>query len=244
MKAIHSTLITLLISIISCSLAHAQATTNVFNPIVNPELQGVEYRAAFVPEDGNKASRFRQRIHYQRPSHENLRWRGVIQGSDTINGGFDLEFFQAELQWQIRNSNAHGWDSALRFDARISEDKVNPNRIGVNWSNQFNFAERWQARAIFLTAKDLGNRKKSGVLIRTWSQLRYRLLNGSTIALEMFNSYGRTPSFGSFENQKHHIGPLYSGRLSNGLSYNLGMRFGVSQASSDVDLRFYLSKSF
>lgn len=244
MYAIYSTSVTLLLSIVFCSFANAQATTNVYSSVVNPELQGIEYRAAFAPEDGNTASRFRQRIHYQRPVKENLRLRGVIQGSDTVNGDLDLEFFQAELQWQIRNSTTHGWDSALRFDARISEDDVNPNRFGVNWSNQFNFSERWQARAIFLTAKDLGDRKKSGVLIRTWSQLRYRLLNGSTIALEMFNSYGRTPSFGSFERQKHHIGPLYSGRFNNGLSYNLGMRFGLSHASTDVDLRFYLSKNF
>ena len=244
MKTIYCSYFTLLLSIFSCSFVNAQATSNVYNSVINLGQQSIEYRMAFVPEDGNKASRFRQRLHYQRPINEHLRWRGVIQGSDTINGDHDLDFFQAELQWQFRNSSTHGWDSALRFDARHSEDNVNPDRIGINWSNQFNFADHWQARAILLTAKELGNRKRSGVLIRTWTQLRYRLLNGSTVALEMFNTHGRTPSFGSFERQKHQIGPLYSARFSNGLSYNLGMLFGVSHASTAVNLRFFLSKSF
>ncbi|MDG2089570.1 MAG: hypothetical protein P8J61_00425 [Gammaproteobacteria bacterium] len=244
MKAFYSSYFTLLLSLFPCSFVNAQATTNVYSSVINLEQQGIEYRAAFVPEDGGTDSRFRHRLHYQRPLKENLRWRGVVQGSDTVNGDFDLDFFQAELQWQIRNSSTHGWDSALRFDARISEDDVNANQIGVNWSNQFNFAERWQARAILLTAKDLGDRKLSGVLIRTWTQLRYRLLNGSTVALEMFNSYGRTPSFGSYERQKHNIGPLYSGQFSNGLRYNVGMLFGVSHASTEIDFRFFLNKSF
>lgn len=60
----------------------------------------------------------------------------------------------------------------------------------------------------------------------------------------MFNSYGRTPSFGSFQQQKHQIGPAFIGRFTNGLSYNLGMLFGVSEAASDLDLRVFLSKSF
>lgn len=224
--------------------ANAQATTNVYSSVVNPDLKGIEYRAAFVPEDENITSRFRHRLHYQRPFHENLRWRTVIQGSDTINGDLNLDFFQAELLWQIRNSTVHGWDSALRFDTRISRDGVNPDRIGVNWSNQFNLNDRWQARAIFLTAKDLGDHKRRGVLIRTWTQFRYRLQSGSTFALEMFNSYGRTHSFGSSERQKHQIGPLYSGRFNNGINYNLGILFGLSDAATDMDLRFFLSKTF
>ncbi len=243
MKA-YSVPVMLVICIFFNNSANAQATTNVYSSVISSALQGIEYRAAFVPEDGNIASRFRHRLHYQRLFKENLRWRTVIQGSDTINGNLDLDFFQAELLWQIRNSSVHSWDSALRFDARISLDNVNPDRIGVNWSNQFNLSDRWQARAIFLTAKDLGDGKRSGVLIRTWTQLRYRLQSGSTFAIEMFNSYGRTHSFGPFQRQKHQIGPLYSGRFNNGINYNLGILFGVSDAATNIDLRFFLSKSF
>jgi len=191
-----------------------------------------------------KKARFRQRLHYQRPFKDHFRWRAVMQGSDTLNGDFDLELFQAELLWQIRNSSDHGWDSAIRFDTRVSKDGMNPDRIGVNWSNQFNFANRWQARAIFLTAREIGKRKRSGVLIRTWTQIRYRLQNDSTVALEPFNTYGRTPSFGSFQRQKHQIGAAYSGRFSNGLNYNLGILFGISDAATNMDLRFFLSKFF
>lgn len=244
MKSIYLALAVLWVALFHSAIVSAQATINVFSPVVNLNQQGVEYRAAYVPDDGNKPSRFRQRVHYQRPINDNLRWRTVVQGSDTINQDFDLEFYQAELQWQIRNNNEHGFDSAFRFDARISEDGVNPNRVGINWTNQFNFAERWQARAIFLAARDIGEHKRSGVLIRTWSQLRYRLLNGSSIALEMFNSYGRTPSFGSFDKQRHQVGTLYSGSFANGLNYNLGVLFGASDAATDMDLRFFLSKNF
>jgi hypothetical protein len=165
-------------------------------------------------------------------------------GESFINEELELEWFQGELQWQIRNASEHGWDSALRFDARLSKDGVNPDRFGINWSNQFSLGGPWQARAILLTTRDIGARARSGVLIRTWTQLRYRLQNGSTVAMEMFNSYGRTPSFGSFEKQKHQIGPAYTSRFGNGLSYNLGMLLGVSDAASDIDLRVFLSKSF
>lgn len=244
MKRFYSLHIVLCLSVFLCSTLYAQATTNAYSSVVNPEQQGLEYRAAFTPEEGNRPSRFRERIHYQRPFKEHFRWRGIIQGSDTINGELELEWFQAELQWQIRNTSSHGWDSALRFDARISKDGINPDRFGLNWSNQFSLGGPWQARAILLTTRDIGSRARSGVLIRTWTQLRYRLENGANIALEMFNSYGRTPSFGVFDKQKHQIGPAFTGRFRNGLSYNVGMLFGVSKAASDLDLRVFLSKSF
>ena len=244
MNYFYSSHVALLLSFFLCSALNAQSTTNVYSSVVNPVQQNIEYRMALVPEDGSTPSRFRERLHYQRPFKEHFRWRGVIQGSDTVNGELELEWFQAELQWQIRNTSEHGWDSALRFDARLSKDGINPDRYGINWSNQFSLGGPWQARAILLTTRDIGSRARSGVLIRTWTQLRYRLQNGSNVALEMFNSYGRTPSFGSFQKQKHQIGPAFIGRFENGLSYNLGMRFGVSDSASDVDLRFFLGKSF
>jgi len=234
----------LLMSIFFCDSVNAQSTSNVYSSVVNPDQQGIEYRMAFVPEEGSTPSRFRERLHYQRPFKEDFRWRAVIQGSDTNNGDFDLELFQAELLWQIRNTSDHGWDSALRFDARLSKDNKTSDRIGVNWSNQLNFGGPWHARAILLAARDMGDRARSGVLIRTFTQLRYRLQNGSNVAIEMFNSYGRTPSFGSFDSQKHQIGPAYIGRFDNELNFNLGMLFGVSNAASDVTLRLFVSKSF
>lgn len=225
------------------SFAQAQTTGNVYSSVITPQEQAFEYRAAFVPASGTTDSRFGNRLHYQRAFRDNKRWRAILQGSDTRSGDLQFDFLQTELLWQFRHNRSDGWDSALRFDARISDSNL-ADHIGLNWSSQWNFNQRWQARFLILTARQLGGNAHSGVSIEIRERISYRLQNGKNLALEMFNVYGHTTGFGDFETQHHRLGPNFSGRLSGDWSFSLGVLFGLSDAASDVDVRAALIKSF
>jgi hypothetical protein len=226
-----------------CNTALAQTTGSIYGSTITAGQQGIEYRMAFVPDDGETPSYFSQRVHYQKSVNNNIRLRALIQGSDKTSGDIELDLIQAELLWQFRSRASHGWDSALRFDARLNQNN-GADRFALNWSSQLDFAERWRARFIALTARELGSKARSGVAFQTRGQISYGLQSGPRIALEMFNSYGRTPSFGSFKTQRHQIGPAIIGRFENGLTYTVGALFGVSASASDFDLRIFLGKGF
>ena len=77
----------------------------------------------------------------------------------------------------------------------------------------------------------------------TRSSLSYKLDNGQSLGLEMFNNYGKASDMGSFNQQNHSIGPMLGGKLG-GFGYNIGYHAGISNGAPDHAFRFWLSKSF
>tara|TARA_R100001143_G_C3360319_1_gene135003 strand:+ start:3866 stop:4603 length:738 start_codon:yes stop_codon:yes gene_type:complete len=222
-----------------------QTTGNVYNPVITTGESAFEYRTAYVPASGANSGRFAHRVHYQKQDfQDNLRWRTLIQASDVTAGQQELDFFQAELLWQFRNRSTHGWDSSLRFDGRISTNDRLADRVGVNWATQRNINSRWQLRGIVFAAHELGDQSRSGTFLETRARISYRLQSGSTAALEMFNAYGRSNNTGSFQTQRHRIGPMFSGNLGRGFAFNLGVLWGLSDAADNIDIRAALIKNF
>tara|TARA_R100001163_G_C5054250_1_gene190798 strand:- start:453 stop:680 length:228 start_codon:yes stop_codon:yes gene_type:complete len=50
--------------------------------------------------------------------------------------------------------------------------------------------------------------------------------------------------FGSFNTQRHRIGPAFNGRFGNGFNFNLGVLIGINDVASNVDIRAALIKTF
>lgn len=239
--SVASRVIGCLVFLLTSPHVFAQNTGGVFGPEVTPGSRAFEARFAAAPASDGRPSRFASRVHYQQSVSENLRLRVVVQGADTPGDNFDIDFVQFEAQFQFREDEIHGWDSAVRFDVQLADDRA--DFFGVNWTSDFYLSDRLSFRGVLLGAVQLGSERTNGLFLQTRTSLRYKLTPDHQLQLQMFNNYGSSADFQDFGNQDHSIGPAVSGKLTQGWSYEASALFGVTSAAPDTVLRVFVTRT-
>ena len=225
-------------------LAFAQNVGGVFGPVVNENDRSIQYRAGFSPGQDGGPDRFVHRIHYQHAFSDRLRWRLVAQGSDVETGDLESNLLGAELLWQFKDQKSDGWNSALRFDGRLSEGDDGAHSLGVNWTSQFALEDDWSLIGIIMLSDQVGDRTVDGTFVQTRASLTRRLENGNRLALEMFNAHGDIGDLPDLDQQRISIGPGYSVKVTEDWSVYTGLQLGVTDPARDVDFRLWFGKSF
>ena len=198
----------------------------------------MQYRSAYDADTHG----FAQRLHYQQSINDDLRWRVILQTRKNDDSRFDTDYVRGELLWQLADPRP-GWQHALRFDARIRTEG-RPAAVAVHWANQFALAEDWRARFILLAATEVGDGANSDLILQTRASIRYRLSSAVGAGLEMFNTYGAVDDFPTLQAQDHQLGPFVTAKLGGGWSLQAGVLFGLSDAASDAQPRFWMTRGF
>ena len=223
--------------------AQAQNVGGVFGPEVTPGSRAFEFRTAFAPPSDGRPDRITSRLHYQQSVTDNLRLRAVVQGADTNTSGFDFDLVQFEAQYQFLEDEKAGIDSAVRLDVLINDD-VGPNLVSFNSTTDVPLGERWVWRGVVLAQVQFGDDRGDGLFLQTRSSLRYKVNKSLSLQAQAFNFYGSTDDFPDLRDQVHSIGPAAAIKLGHGWSVEASTLFGLTNASSDVDFRVFLAKSF
>ncbi len=243
--------VALLMVFIICAAApaYAQTTAGVFGPNISEGDRSAQFRIATTPGQNGGADRWEARVHYQHALKGNLRARIVFQGSDIETGKFESNFIQAELQWQFKkaakkSSWQSSWASAVRLDARLVEKDDGVNRIGVNWTNQWNPGENWQFNNVVLMGTEIGSNARDGLLLEIRNGVKYKIGANTRLGVESFSALGRSNALGNFNTQNHRLGPVMTGKLGAETKYLIGVLFGASRPARDVDFRLWLTRGF
>lgn len=222
--------------------ALAQSVSNVSGSDVKAGEDLFEYRFAFSPEDDGKDEGFVHRLHYQHGFSD--AWRGRIlltlgkHGADPLKA----QIAGVEILHQFKESeDTGGWDSAIRIDGNIPLEDGRPGRARIGWHNSYEFENHVELRGVVLLGHEFGDRAKDGMSIETREEITYKLPSGIKIGAQAFDNYGTTDHFGSFNEQRHQIGPTIKGKIGKHAKYEFSTLFGVSHAASDADFRFFFS---
>lgn len=216
--------------------ALAQNTGGVFPPTVNEGHKSLQYRLTLSDDD-----RSAQRIHYQEAINDDFMWR--IVGAVNSNGNdTDFDFLQGELFWDF-SDKGDDWEQGVRFDARI-RDENRPAQLGLNWMHQIKLSDRLTARALALSAVQLGDNAADGVSLQSRGSLIYKASDKVKIGAEIYNSYGTTANFQSFKNSNQQFGPFVTFPIRKNTSIFLNALFGLSDASPEADARLWITQSF
>lgn len=234
----HLLFATLVVMVLSCCPAQAQNVGAVFGPDVTRGETATEYRIAWAPE----GDAVRQRIHFEHAISDNLRPRLVVQGSSGPGNSFDVDFMQGELFWQL-TADGQKYETGFRFDARIPLSG-GPGGIGANWTNQLNLGGGWNARAVVLTAVDIGDGRRNGIFLQSRFRLAKQLSGRLSIAGELYDYYGSTSGLSRSSDQLHQIGPIAHVKIGHGFVLSGGALFGLTQATANHELRLWIGKSF
>ena len=231
-----STLSGILIAL-GAPIAAAQNTGGVFPPGVDEGHRSAQYRITYDPDSHAQA----QRLHYQQSVNGEVMWRIVGQARKTAESDFDPDFLQGEIFWEL-NTQSPTWGTGFRLDLRY-RDEGRPGQIGLNWMNQFKLSDTAIARALLLTSTEVGDGRRGGLFWQTRFMVQNSLGTRNAVGVELYNSYGEIDDTSVSDNQQQ-LGPYLNTALGNGYSSHLGVRFGLTDATPDTNLRFWLTKSF
>lgn len=221
--------------------AAAQNLAGVPNPDIRAGEKSLEYRAAFAPESDSGPERFGHRLHYQRALGDDWRVRAFVVQTKTGEDSFRVRSIGAETHWQIFESAKAGFDGALILQG------VAPVADGEAGRARLSFAAKRDAgpfdmRLHVLAAREIGEHARDGVFLETRAQLLYRLGGGgAALGAQMFNNYNSTAHFGSFDEQRHQAGPVFTGKISKHVGFSAGVLLGLSARAPDEELRLFLT---
>ena len=233
---------TLWIAVLVClgvqaQTGHAQSTSGVFGPVVRDGQTSAQLRLGYDPDDDDYAVR----LHYQRVISDALRWRVIGQVRNTSDSDADLDYVQAEMLWQV-TPDGQDWQTGFRFDARIRDGDDRPDRVAVNWTNDFKLSDQYSARAILIGDVEVGDNADDGVGLQARARLNRRLPNSQSVGVEWFSSLGSTEEFESLEDQRHQLGPYYNRPLGENWSLYTSVLLGVTDPATDVDIRVWINR--
>lgn len=231
----------LVVGAASIGLASALNTSSVFSPDVDAGTSAAEYRFSAIPDDDDDA--FAHRFHYQQAIDGMWRWRVITLHTDRGAGDLEFRYVRFEMQQQIRENEVHGWDAAFRYELQIAESDDRPSRVRVQFTNKWKLDDRWEARAIGAAGVDMGAEASSGMAFETRSQVTRVIIPGWRVGAEMYNDFGSSDDFGSFDDQDHQLGPIVKMSLSRAWRVEANALYGLSDAAANVEYRLHVIRA-
>lgn len=223
-------------------LAHAQNVGGVFGPEVTPDSKAIEYRVAVAPSSDGRPGRIATRFHYQQTVTDTLRLRAIVQGQDTNTSGFDYDAVQFEAQYQFLEDETAGFDSAIRVDLLLADDR--PDLVSFNWTNDVKVSQKWSLRGLMLAQVQFGDLRNDGLFLQSRFSASYKASQRYNLQVQLFNFWGTTDDFQSLNNQNHSLGPAIGINIGKGWAIEASTLFGLTDAAPDADFRLFLVKSF
>jgi hypothetical protein len=222
----------------------AQSVGGVFGPTVDAGDRALELRLATILDEADAWGGI-ARLHYQRALNDSVRLRGVAQIADLPGDTLQFRHLQLEMLWQTVERTPRGYESGFRFDVRLTPQADRAERLGVNWIHQWRFGQGWRIRAIARANAEFGAAARAGVNLGFRSSVTRRLGSGLRLGLENFSRLGNSDrGFGRFDDQRHTVGPMIRGPLTETWEWYSGLQLGVSDAASDRVWQFRLTRTF
>lgn len=225
--------------------ALAQNTASVPTADVAAGERGFEYRASYAMNDSGARDLFQHRFAYQHSFDGALRFMAFLQQGE--NGSRDLHFQRASLNLfaqLIESEDTGGWDFGLRFQGDIPLEDGRPGRARIGILNNLDFAKDWQLRSNIYFGRDIGDNRQQGVIIDAREEVTFRASERVRIGAQTFHAFNTTAHFGSFNSQRHQIGPLVRWKATKDVRIETSVLFGASRAASDIDLRVFATYGF
>ncbi|MEM9669324.1 MAG: transporter [Pseudomonadota bacterium] len=223
---------------------HAQSTSGVTSPVVLPNDRQTELRISVDPGGGTGEARTALRLHYQRAFGDRYRLRGIVTGSDSGPGGFDLTQTQIQSFYQFAKAADGGINSAVRFDYLLTNGNDIPDAVRFGWTADWPISKMWRFRTVAFGSFQVGDNRQSGMFIETRAAFIRQFGKGHSLQFQSFNQYGTTANFADFDEQNHAIGPALSFKISEHWALQTSALFGISDAATDTTIRAFIGYRF
>ncbi|MGB3456981.1 MAG: hypothetical protein WBG08_07615 [Litorimonas sp.] len=222
--------------------AQAQNVTGVFSPTVSEDDHALEYRAAGVIDAPGDDFLWAQRLHYERAISDNFRPRIVVATEETASNEVELDFIRLEAVWQLTPDDRKH-QMGMRFEGRVRTEGA--EEIRANFINQWALPNNFRARAILMNTLQVAQRTNNELQFQGRFELSRKLPeSGIRLGLHSYVELGDTSDIRAFKDDEAEIGPFIEFDLTDDVAVYIGTLHGLTDASDDNQLRFFIERAF
>lgn len=240
----HSMLFLLLLCLLPAP-AFANPIKTVGTAVVNPGQTTLELRSGLSIDDNSRAhdGRFqlRQLMDYGVNDWYALRLTTV---QDNLGlGALDMDGMQWDNRFQLFERDTDGFDGGFRV-SYVHRNRDNPDVVDIRWVNQIPFGRDYEFRHHIILQHQIGENSRHGLLPELRWQVTRPLTGTHRIGLEMFNEFGNVRNGNRFNEQSHDAGFIMTGPFIGKTRYHTGYRYGISDATPDHAVKFFIGYDF
>ena len=218
----------------------AYAATRLYSPYVTPGELEIEYFGSRSVDDDNSKDN-KQKQQFAIGYGVNEWWKTELYAKFEKEPRDNLTFDE----WE--------WENLFQLTERGEYFVDVGATIAYEWTPQDNRADNLEARLLLakdidktthllnvIAEKNVGSGPKDSVEGKLLWSSRYNYSRYFEPGFEIESDFGELKDSGSFDDQKHYIGPAAYGKIplnftsrADGLKYRVGYLFGVSEAAND-----------
>ena len=205
----------------------------------------VHTRFSYSTDEDSKSldTRFRQRLMTDYGLTDNLAVGIHFQGDNQGGDNQEYDATMAEARVELTDKKTHGYYSGFRLRYTHKDGDKTPSNAHIRLIAGVPVG-KWDMRINQILAYEVGPDAKGGIGVDTRLQSTYYYHPDHRAGIESFSDFGygsRTPKF---DQQNHALGPVFAGKIDDGLFYEVGYRRGLSEAAADNTVKFFLTKNF
>ncbi len=221
---------------------HAGATnSNVSGPDVR-EGVAVEWRMG-SEYDEDSPDRYQQRLHINYGLSETFDLRLITKQEQREGGHLEYRATDAEIKWQLFEDETDGFDGSVKLAYSMADGDDGADSARLFWLYQisrYGFTFRHNS----LLGTQLGSDAEHTPTAEMRWQAMANIWQHHSLGMEMFNNLGAVDDWAGYNAQGHRIGPVLKGKLSEDVSYQTGLLFGISDDAPDIGLKFFIGTRF
>jgi hypothetical protein len=224
---------------ITSNSAHA-GMAGIGNAAVNKGQFTAHTRFSFSEDNENAAfdDQWRSRLMLDYGLTDDAAMGIYLQGD-----GDEVDAWMADARFELTEAATHGFYSGFRLRYTYKDGDKKPDNAHIRLIAGVP-VNQWDFRINQIFAYQVGEGRRGGMGVDTRLQATYRYHPDHRAGIETLSDFGYGSSRTGFDRQNHVAGPVLSGKITDGLFYETGYRYGVSEAAPDHTFRLFITRVF
>jgi len=232
------------ISLLSPLIAHA-GMAGIGNAAVNKGQLTAHWRTSYSTDKDNAGldERFRNRAMLDYGFTDDFAFGLYMQTDNRGNDSHEQDAMIGEARFELADVKANGYYSGFRLRYTHRDGDKTPSNAHIRLIAGVPIG-KWDMRINQIFAYEVGQDAKGGVGVDTRLQSTYFYHPDHRVGLESFSDFGYGSRWTNFNQQNHTLGPVFAGKIDDGLFYEFGYRRGVSDAAADNTVKLFITRNF
>ena len=234
--------------LVLCPLhALASPVKIVGTPVVQEGLDTIESRNGVSYDEKNPSldGRIQSRLHLDHAFNDSYALRFIVFQDWRGNDSREHEAVAVENRFQVFERREHGFDGGFRLAYYLRDGDKKPDIAEFRWLNLFP-VDPFEFRHQIILQHGVGTEADGrGIAMELRWQATYHIPDTKhRLGVEMFNEFQTLSTALPYHTQSHDAGPVIYGPLAESLRYQIGYRYGLSEAAANHAVKLFIGYDF
>ncbi len=217
---------------------------DVSSPYVKEGLMEIETKNRIDDDHRQREDDFRR--HSLSLNYGFSRWWAlevVTELEKQPDSGYGLAASAIENTFQLTTRGAYWLDAGIKLNYEMAHENGEPDEMEARLMLAKNVS-RMRYMANIAVKQEVGDYSNDNPTSEVRLQTRYNYNKYFSPGVEYYAELGEWSDMQGWNAQKHRFGPAFYGKLADGVAYDTGLIFGISDKAEDTVFKLNLKYEF